>query len=177
MLRAARRIGDTLRTTTEVVALRAEPTPRPGRAPTGLAALRIRTIDQEDRPVLDFSRCAMLPLRDGCEPTGHADDLDAIGAELSRRGADARRRRAGTWPRSAPRSPARTSRRCSAAGRAGRVEGGDVVTCAPELARLSLNVAMAHHDAGATGTGRRLVYGGHTIGSRPRRRPRAARTW
>jgi acyl dehydratase len=43
------------------------------------------------------------------------------------------------------------------------VEGGDVVSTAPELARLSLNIAMAHHDA-ASGQGRRLVYGGHTIG-------------
>ena len=41
--------------------------------------------------------------------------------------------------------------------------GGDVVSSAPELARLTLNVAMAHHDAQAAG-GRRLVYGGHTIG-------------
>ncbi|HEU4701126.1 MAG TPA: acyl dehydratase, partial [Conexibacter sp.] len=38
------------------------------------------------------------------------------------------------------------------------------VSCAPELARLSLNVAAVHHDAGATAGGRRLVYGGHTIG-------------
>jgi acyl dehydratase len=44
------------------------------------------------------------------------------------------------------------------------VEGGDVVSAAPELARLSLNVAMAHHDRAAGQGGRRLVYGGHTIG-------------
>jgi acyl dehydratase len=31
------------------------------------------------------------------------------------------------------------------------------------LARLTLNVAQVHHDARAAG-GRRLVYGGHTIG-------------
>ena len=39
-----------------------------------------------------------------------------------------------------------------------------MVSAAPELARLTLNVAFAHHDAAATGRGRRLVYGGHTIG-------------
>jgi acyl dehydratase len=44
------------------------------------------------------------------------------------------------------------------------LEGGDVVSAAPELARLSLNVAMAHHDRAAGQGGRRLVYGGHTIG-------------
>ena len=39
---------------------------------------------------------------------------------------------------------------------------GDVVTSAPELARLTLNIAATHHDSRVGG--RRLVYGGHTIG-------------
>jgi acyl dehydratase len=38
----------------------------------------------------------------------------------------------------------------------------DVVTSAPELARLSLNIAATHHDSRVGG--QRLVYGGHTIG-------------
>ncbi len=38
----------------------------------------------------------------------------------------------------------------------------DVVSSAPELARLTLNIAAVHHDSRAGG--RRLVYGGHTIG-------------
>jgi len=38
----------------------------------------------------------------------------------------------------------------------------DVVTSAPELARLTLNIAATHHDWRAGG--QRLVYGGHTIG-------------
>jgi acyl dehydratase len=38
----------------------------------------------------------------------------------------------------------------------------DVVSSAPELARLTLNVAAVHHDSRIGG--RRLVYGGHTIG-------------
>jgi acyl dehydratase len=49
------------------------------------------------------------------------------------------------------------------AGQAWAVPGGDVVSSAPELARLTLNVAMVHHDASAA-EGRRLVYGGHAIG-------------
>ena len=44
------------------------------------------------------------------------------------------------------------------------VEAGETVTSAPELARLSLNMAHAHTDAGASAHGRRLVYGGHVIG-------------
>ena len=38
----------------------------------------------------------------------------------------------------------------------------DVVSSAPELARLSLNMAATHHDSRIGG--QRLVYGGHTIG-------------
>jgi acyl dehydratase len=38
----------------------------------------------------------------------------------------------------------------------------DVVSGAPELARLTLNIAATHHDLRVGG--RRLVYGGHTIG-------------
>jgi acyl dehydratase len=39
----------------------------------------------------------------------------------------------------------------------------DVVSSAPELARLTLNIAAAHHDERGARAGR-LVYGGHTIG-------------
>lgn len=38
-----------------------------------------------------------------------------------------------------------------------------MVSSAPELARLTLNIAATHHDSRVNG-GRRLVYGGHTIG-------------
>lgn len=154
-------IGDTLHTTTEVVALR-QNRPRPGRAATGLAALRIRTVDQERRAVLDFVRCAMLPLRDPDGVTGRDDELDAISSELDLGAATAMladwrldELRAGTdSPQLADLSE----------GTTWELEGGDVVSGAPELARMTLNVAMAHHDASANGSGRRLVYGGHTIG-------------
>ncbi len=72
-------IGDTLYTRTEVVGLKQNST-KPGRAATGLAALRMTTVDQLDRKVLDFYRCAMLPLSGDDVDTGHADDLSAIGA-------------------------------------------------------------------------------------------------
>ena len=153
-------IGDTLRTTTRVEGLR-QNRPREGRAATGLAALRITTVDQHERPVLDFWRCAMLPLRDPDGQTGHADDLDAVGAaakpaspavlldgwRLDRFAAQ------GFWPQYGDLVP----------GEVIEVDGGDVVSSAPELARLTLNVARVHHDEQAAG-GTRLVYGGHTIG-------------
>jgi acyl dehydratase len=156
-------IGDTLATSTEVVALR-QTTPRPGRPPSGLAALRVRTSDQEGRAVLDFWRCAMLPLRDPEGRTGHADSFAGIPAELD---AAALREASAGWRLDAfidsrGREHERLSR--SAPGTRWTVDGGDVVSAAPELARLSLNVAAVHHDRHSPREGRRLVYGGHTIG-------------
>jgi 2-methylfumaryl-CoA hydratase len=43
------------------------------------------------------------------------------------------------------------------------VEAADTVTSAPELVRMTLNLAMTHTDATRSVYGRRLVYGGHTI--------------
>lgn len=150
-------IGDTLFTRTEVVGLK-QNRAKPGRAPTGLAALRMTTIDHVGRLVLDFHRCAMLPLSDpSVGETGHDDDLSAIGAgPLPHTGATAH------WDAGAFR--ARVPGPHFSADMAGSVLHGsaDVVGSAPELARLTLNIAAAHHDRRPTG--RRLVYGGHTIG-------------
>lgn len=146
-------LGDTLRTVTTVVALR-ENSRRPQRTPTGLAVLRMRTTDQLGRTVLDFYRCAMLPLRDE-SPTGHADDLDRIGSAAEVPWA------AGVEGWRLEAIP--PSGRPLVSGEVVEVAGGDVVTSAPELARLTLNVAAVHHDARAA-NGERLVYGGHSIG-------------
>lgn len=161
VLHRAPLIGDTLSTAVEVVGLRQNRS-RPGRPPTGLAALRVRTSDQEGRLVLDFWRCAMLPLGDPGLDTGHADDLAQIGAPAAAEalaGALAgwrldEYRQAVPWPRLAHLRE----------GQRWRLGSGDVVTAAPELARVTLNVAAAHHDAVASPRRRRLVYGGHTIG-------------
>jgi acyl dehydratase len=149
-------IGDTLSTATEVVALR-ETSRKAGRAPTGLAALRVRTTDQEGRSVLDFWRCAMLPLREHDATTGAADSLDAIPAELPERTLT---EAVATWNLEG----LGDGRLLSAPpGTRWRSHAGDVVSSAPELARLTLNVAAVHHD-GASKSAERLVYGGHTIG-------------
>ena len=160
MFRRFPQIGDTLHTATEVVALR-QNRPRPGRAATGLAVLRIRTNDQEGRPVLDFSRCAMLPLRDPESRIEHQAELAEIPSDLK---TDELRMPIGGWRLDAFRASAPGAHFADLArGTSWEVAGGDVVSCAPELARLTLNVAMAHHDVAAGGGGR-LVYGGHTIG-------------
>ena len=154
LLRRPVRLGDTLRTTTEVVARRENRS-----RPTGLAVLRIRTVDQEDRPVLDFTRCAMLPLRgehtgEEGDEVGGAEDLEHRALLEVVEGLDLaafRSRAPGPHFDEIP------------DGWTDEVEGGDVVDSAPALARLSLNIAMAHLDAEAAHHKRRLVYGGHTI--------------
>jgi acyl dehydratase len=99
----------------------------------------------------------MLPMSDGAGGTGHADDLSAIGAEdvpTPDPTAD--------WDAEAFR--ARVGGAHFDSGLAGAVLGStaDVVSGAPELARLTLNIAATHHDWRVGG--QRLVYGGHTIG-------------
>lgn len=149
-------IGDTLFTRTEVVGLKQNST-KPGRPRTGLAALRMTTIDGLGRLVLDFYRCAMLPLRDDAADTGHADDLSSIGTDL---GPDPDP--AAGWDAEVFRARVAGSHfDTSLAGAVGH-STADVVTSAPELARLSLNIAATHHDSRVAG--QRLVYGGHTIG-------------
>jgi len=154
-------IGDTLRTRTEIVALK-ENRRKPDAQATGLVVLRIRTVDQEDRPVLDYWRCPMIPLREGAAETGHTDDFSDITEAL-----DPVRLKSATpdgWrldplranapgPYFADLSP----------GDELTVEAGETVTAAPELARLTLNLATAHTDATSGARGRRLVYGGQTI--------------
>ena len=149
-------IGDTLSTRTEVVGLKRN-SAKPGRAPTGLAALRMTTIDQAGRPVLDFYRCAMLPCSTDPDDTGHDDDLSGIGV--------------GHAPDTDPTAQWDADafhRRVPGAHFDAKMVGsvlrstGDAVSSAAELARLTLNLAAIHHDSRAGG--RRLVYGGHTIG-------------
>jgi acyl dehydratase len=157
-------IGDTLSTSVEVVALR-QTTPRPDRPASGLAVLRVCTTDQDGAGVLDFWRCAMLPLRDPEGRTGHADSFDEIPSELA---AGALRSATASWRLDAlggVSGGAGEGRIAELApGTRWRIDGGDVVSSAPELARLTLNLAAVHHDRHSQPDGRRLVYGGHTIG-------------
>src|SRR5258705_6833629 len=144
-------IGDTLRTATEVVALR-QNTKRPGRAATGLAVLRIRTTDQEHREILDFMRCAMLPLRDPEGETTHAADLEQIAlqtpkAELGASIAD--------WRLDLFSAEVGSDHFADLVeGSKWEVAGGGMVTSAPQLARLTGNVSSVHHDGATNALGR-----------------------
>jgi acyl dehydratase len=149
-------LGDTISTRTEVVGLK-QNSSKPGRLRTGLAALRMTTVDQEGRAVLDFHRCAMLPLSDDAPDTGHADDLSAIGTDQPAPADPTVNWDADVWRARVPGphfDPALTG--------AVLHSRADVVSSAPELARLTLNIAATHHDSRVAGS--RLVYGGHTIG-------------
>jgi acyl dehydratase len=152
-------LGDTLHTRTEVVGLK-QNRQREGAPATGLVALRIQTVNQDGEPVLDFWRCPMIPLRDRDAQTGHADRFEDIpdeldpGRVLSAVPADWRLDRyAARVPDAAAPAP----------GTVLVVEGRDTVTGETELARMTLNIAAAHVDAGSSAHGRRLAYGGHTI--------------
>ncbi|MFN8160594.1 MAG: MaoC family dehydratase [Solirubrobacterales bacterium] len=174
--------GDTLRTRTEVVALK-QNRPRSDGTASGLAVLRIQTRNQAGDPILDFYRCPMLPMRDPQMATGHADGFDSIAPELDMgrvraavpdwryerlREAVPDWRREGPregvsgLPHEGPREGVPEAKR-PAPGTTIALEGRDTVTSAPELARLTLNLAMTHRDPGAGAHGRRLVYGGQTI--------------
>ena len=154
-------VGETLRTRTEIVGLK-QNRRRDGAQASGLVAMRVRTTDEHGEPVLDFWRCPMIPLRDPEADTGHADDFTEIPRELDRaRLAEAT---PGEWRldrlRAAVPGPYHDALEV---GQTFMVEAGETVTGAPELARLTLNVATAHTDATLSLHGRRLVYGGHTI--------------
>ena len=155
-------LGDTLTTRAEVVALR-QNTPKPGRPATGLVVLRIVVENQRHKPVLDFFRCPMIPLRDPDGVTGHADSFDDIpdlDMELLAEQAP--------WGWRLPVFKDRVGYEAAhfedvAAGITYEVESRDTVTGATELARATLNLAATHTDPAAGPYGRRLVYGGHTI--------------
>jgi len=155
-------VGDTLTTSTEVVAIK-ENRSQPDKPPTGLAVLRIRTHNQHGERVLDFHRCPMLPLSNEAARTGRSDPLDAVPAEIDPAAVAAAvplhwqldvHVGATPGPRCSDLQP----------GDVFELEPADVVIGAVELAHMTLNVAAAHYDSTAGPYGRRLVYGGHTIG-------------
>ena len=155
-------VGETLRTRTEIVGLK-QNRRRPGAPATGLVAMRIRTTDEHGEP---GARLLALPddpaARPGCRDRARRR-LRRHPAGSSTRRRCAPRCRAG-WRLDRLRAAVPGPHHAELApGQAFVVEAGETVTGAPELARLTLNVAMAHTDATGSAHGRRLVYGGHTI--------------
>lgn len=155
-------VGETLATRTRVVGLR-QNRAQIGRAATGLVALEMVTCNQDGQEVLRFWRCPMVPCRHSAANAGSRDDLDAIGADNIELRLSAAvpvewkvKTVAERW----------SGLKCAElkVGMRMRIEARDTVTTAPELVRLTLNMAMMHTDAQASYLNRRLVYGGHTLG-------------
>ncbi|MBK6598254.1 MAG: acyl dehydratase [Proteobacteria bacterium] len=153
-------LGDTLATTTRVVGLK-QNTPKPGRPATGIVALEMTTRNQQGDEVLHFWRCPMIPCRTDDAATGHQDDLAKIGIETT--AAEMCAAIPQGWQLDRMRIPQTPDAISLAVGSQLRIEARDTVTSAPELVRLTLNMAMAHTDASLSYLGERLVYGGHTI--------------
>jgi acyl dehydratase len=154
-------VGDTLRTSTKIVALK-QNRAKPGRDATGMAVLEIHVNNQWDETILHFWRCAMVPCRDPNAATGASDSFDTIPAELDMEQVAAAV--PGEWCLDDFRreNPGEHFEEL-AEGSLYRVEARDSVTSAPELARLTLNIAKTHTDAASSPYGKRLVYGGYTI--------------
>jgi len=127
-----------------------------------MAVLQVHVENQRHETVMHFWRCPMLPCRDPGADTGARDSFDAIpeaigweqlesAIPLDWRLDDFRETLPGAHFADV------------SVGSHYVVEARDTVTGAPELARMTLNMARAHTDASASAYGKRLVYGGHTI--------------
>lgn len=145
-------VGTTLRTRTEVVALKSASRGR------GIAALRVTTTDAHGNAVLDFWRCPLLPSRDE-DASERTADLAAVGHAV-----DVGPLVPSTWNLQPLREEPLGPLFADLQPQTYRVEAGETITSAPELARLSLNTAFTHTDGTKSAHGRRLVYGGHVIG-------------
>jgi citrate lyase beta subunit/acyl dehydratase len=153
-------LGVTVRTTTTVVAKRRASSS--GGQARGMVLLHVTAADAEGEVVLDYHRCPLLPARedDRDEP---GDDIQAAADRAAER--DVHDLIPAHWRLDGlRREPLGTLFEDLRPGRTWSLEAGETVSCAPELARLSLNLAMTHTDATAGAHGQRLVYGGHVIG-------------
>ncbi len=154
------RLGDTLSTCTTVVGLRAV-SAKPDRPARGIVEVRVQTTDQNNCTILDFHRRAMLPAR-GASAIEQQGIFGETPAEMT---TEQLAKSVMHWDLTTFRnhlsgphfSDIKVNSRF-------HVPGGDVVSSAPELARLTMNLASVHHDATNSPSGKRLVYGGHTIG-------------
>ncbi len=153
-------VGDTLATTTRCVALR-QNTVRKGRAASGMVALEIDVTNQNGQTVLHFWRCPMIPCKDPDADTGRADSFDVMPEAIEdQRLIDS----VPDWDFECfSREVRGLNTSALSRGEVFEVQAADTVTLAPELVRMTLNMAMTHTDARRSVYGKRLVYGGHTI--------------
>jgi len=153
-------VGDTLTTSTRVAALRQNRI-REDRDASGLVALEIEVRNQHDQIIMSFWRCPMIPCRNPLADTKRDDDFSMMPEEIS---TTALKQIVPGWNlHHLQEHLGGDNYRSLQEGQVIEVEARDTVTLAPELVRLTLNMAMAHTDAMRSVYGKRLVYGGHTI--------------
>ena len=161
LLRAPVFVGDTLTTTTKVVGLRQNKS-KAGRDATGMVALEMETVNQHGVRVMQYWRCPMIACRDRAAETGRNDSFDWIPEGLSAAQLD--EALPAQWKVAAMAPDAyQVPAPHLAVGDRVVVGPQDTVTTAPELVRLTGNIALTHTDASRSYLGKRLVYGGHTI--------------
>lgn len=144
-------VGTTL--TTQVTPVAANRTSRQGR---GKVLLDIRCQDESGQPIADFQRCALLPIRDDSRfiesgDIGVANSATSLSEFNVCVPSGWRIEELRHLPVPNP-------------GFTVEEELRDTVSSSLELVRLTQNLALAHRDPSSGTDGRRLVYGGHTIG-------------
>jgi acyl dehydratase len=155
-------LGDSLHTVTTVVGLR-QNRRQSGRSATGMVALEMHTANQRGEDVLHAWRCPMIPCRSDDAETGHQDELEPLGRIDNTTQAERLAAAAEAWSRVDSTSWQGLRATNLKPADSFRVEARDTVTGAPELVRMTLNMAMAHTDARLSYLGERLVYGGHVV--------------
>lgn len=146
--------GATLTTTTTVLARR-EAAAREDRPPRGKVMLGITALDDDGRAVVEMTRTALV--RKASRGDTGADDV----VEPARRDAATLPAALNEWSGVSAAMYAGVPRWRDAA--IGANDLADPVTGALELVRMTGNLAKAHRDARFGQSGRRLVYGGHTL--------------
>lgn len=147
------RLGDTLTTSVRVLG-REWATVRPDRPPRGKVLLRVRTVDQAERAVAEYERCALVRARG---PHGTVEPEPIPAPEPA---PPLPREQLG-WD-SAGKLPSFRSDGW-ALGTIRRDPAKEPLTNQMALVRLTQNRALAHRDPAYGQDGRALAYGGHVV--------------
>ena len=154
-------VNDTLYTKTKVIALK-QNSIKPGRTSTGLVVLEIEVRNQHGEEVILFWRCPMIPCRDPNANTGHADSLDVAPPQINIENVKSAVPKDWNYRQFKKEISGEHFDQISESVTY-EIESRDTVTSAPELARLTLNMAAIHFDSRSSVYHKRLIFGGHTI--------------
>jgi 2-methylfumaryl-CoA hydratase len=144
-------IGETLHTVVTIKAM-SDASSKPGQPLRGKALLGITTT-ADGEVVLDYERCALLPVSEGGSLSGHAADVGPADSPLDLEqyvSLVPSKWNAAAFSKTDPWETATDGTR-------------DHIDLAAPFARATHNRAIVHRDATASVYGKRLVYGGHVV--------------